>query len=69
MGRLRDFDYDFWSIWHSERAREIREFIKRRNCWCPLANQAYSNMLASPVTMARVVAAMITQPKGGAVRE
>lgn len=56
IGKLADAGYDFWKIWRSRRAREIRSYIRAGKCWCPLANQAYSNMLASPLTMARVLA-------------
>jgi len=48
MGSLRDADYDFMKIWQSPRAAEVRRSIARRECWCPLANQAYSNILCSP---------------------
>lgn len=47
MGNLREFDYDFMSIWHSSRAQSVREYITRGNCYCPLANQAYSNILCN----------------------
>lgn len=45
MGNLRDFDYNFEALWYSERANEIRKYIKEKNCACPLANQGYSNLL------------------------
>lgn len=45
MGNLRDYDYDFQKLWHSEKAEEVRKYIKGKNCACPLANQAYSNEL------------------------
>jgi MoaA/NifB/PqqE/SkfB family radical SAM enzyme len=45
MGKLRDCGYDFQKLWRSDRAREVRKFIKGRNCACPLANQTYSNIL------------------------
>ena len=48
MGNLRAVGYDFMKIWRSPKAAEVREFIARRRCWCPLANQAYSNILCSP---------------------
>lgn len=54
FGNLKDVDYDFWTLWHSERAAEVRAGIKRGECDCPLANQAYANMLLSPRAMARV---------------
>lgn len=48
MGNLRDSGYDFKAIWHSPRAAEVRKYIADGKCWCPLANQAYSNILCSP---------------------
>ncbi len=45
MGNLRDYDYDFQKLWHSERAEEVRRYIRNENCACPLANMAYSNEL------------------------
>jgi MoaA/NifB/PqqE/SkfB family radical SAM enzyme len=54
LGNVKDHDYDFWSVWHSSRAEEVRASIKRGECDCPLANQAYANMLLSPSKMADV---------------
>lgn len=54
LGNLKDADYDFWKVWHSSRADEIRAGIKRGECDCPLANQAYANMLLSPKSMFEV---------------
>lgn len=48
MGHLRQCHYDFQKLWHSEKANEVRKYIKDGNCACPLANQAYSNILCSP---------------------
>jgi len=45
FGNLRDFQYDFHRVWNSAEAEEIRRFIKKGGCACPLANQAYSNIL------------------------
>jgi MoaA/NifB/PqqE/SkfB family radical SAM enzyme len=45
MGNLREFDYDFGKLWKSRQSQEVREYIKKKKCACPLANQAYSNML------------------------
>lgn len=59
FGRLRDSDYDFHKLWNSERAREVRAYIRAGKCWCPLANQAYSNILCSPSAVAKVVANMV----------
>jgi hypothetical protein len=45
LGNLREYDYDFQKLWYSQTAREIRNFIKKKGCACPLANQSYSNIL------------------------
>ena len=45
MGNLRKSNYDFWKIWHSAEAKEVRKSIKNKECACPLANQAYSNII------------------------
>ena len=51
MGNLKDHAYDFYRIWRSEEAGKIRRFIAEGRCYCPLANQAYSNILCSPTAM------------------
>ncbi|HFD87166.1 MAG TPA: radical SAM protein [Gammaproteobacteria bacterium] len=55
MGSLRTFDYDFRSLWRSHQAASVRKYIKEGNCACPLANQWYSNILASPKYMTKTV--------------
>ena len=45
MGSLREVDFDFWKIWHSDKAKEVRAHINDGKCACPLANQAYSNIM------------------------
>lgn len=55
MGNLRDFDYDFNALWHSETAKAVRTDIKRKSCHCPLANQMYSNMLLHGPSLLRVM--------------
>lgn len=55
MGNLRDHGYEFYSIWRSEEARDIRRHIARGDCHCPLANQAYSNILCSPSALLQVI--------------
>lgn len=47
MGNIRDFDYDYDVLYNSEKAREVLKYIQSGRCYCPLANQAYSNMLMS----------------------
>jgi len=55
LGNLRDAGYDFRKIWRSDQADAIRGPIRRRQCFCPLANAGYTNMLASYRTLGRVL--------------
>jgi MoaA/NifB/PqqE/SkfB family radical SAM enzyme len=55
MGFLRDYHCDFQKVWHSDRAKEVRRYIRDGNCSCPLANQAYSNILCSPNYLLRAL--------------
>ena len=48
LGNLREQNYEFYKVWHSGQAGKVRKYIKDGNCACPLANQAYSNILCSP---------------------
>jgi MoaA/NifB/PqqE/SkfB family radical SAM enzyme len=54
MGNLKESGYDFKKIWYSKEADEVRRSIKNQECYCPLANQAYSNILCDPVSLAKV---------------
>jgi len=54
LGNLRDVDFDFKKIWFSGKAREVRRSIKNKECYCPLANAAYTNMLCSPKTLIKI---------------
>jgi len=56
IGNLREADYDFRRVWFSPRAEALRRSIRARECHCPLANAAYTNMLHHPPTLLRVVA-------------
>jgi MoaA/NifB/PqqE/SkfB family radical SAM enzyme len=56
MGNLREHNYDFGSVWRTGRANELRRSIKNRECYCPLANAAYTNMLIHEPTVMRVSA-------------
>ena len=61
MGNLRDVDYDFSSIWFSERADEIRKEIKAGRCACPLANAHYTSMLFDFRTMVKVLQLLLSR--------
>ncbi|NLP04520.1 radical SAM protein [Candidatus Fermentibacteria bacterium] len=45
----------FSAAWRSGRAREIRRSIMRGECSCPLANQAYSNILMHAPSLLRAL--------------
>jgi MoaA/NifB/PqqE/SkfB family radical SAM enzyme len=54
MGNLRHYDYDFAKVWQTAKANELRRSIKARECYCPLANASYTNMLTHVPTLAKV---------------
>lgn len=51
MGNIRDHDYNFKRVFLSQKAAEVRRYIREGNCACPLANQAYSNILCHTSSM------------------
>lgn len=55
LGNLRDHDYDFMKIWKGDRARKIRVSIRKKECYCPLANASYLNMMFHPVYLFKVI--------------
>jgi MoaA/NifB/PqqE/SkfB family radical SAM enzyme len=54
MGNLRAHDYDFARVWRTAKAKELRRSIKAGECYCPLANASYTNMLAHGPTLLKV---------------
>ncbi len=54
LGNLRETEYDLCPIWSGEEAEKMRTSIRNRECYCPMANASYSNMLLHPPTLARV---------------
>ena len=54
IGNLRDVSYDFREIWFSQKAKTLRECIKKGGCYCPLANASYTNMLHNLKALSRV---------------
>ena len=54
LGNLRAADYDFRKVWFSEKANKLRASIKAGECYCPLANASYTNMLCNFKTLAKV---------------
>ncbi len=60
LGNLRDNGLDFRRVWHSSRASDVRKHISSKKCWCPLANQSYSNMLIHIPSLANVMARILS---------
>ncbi|HPR17055.1 MAG TPA: radical SAM protein [Candidatus Cloacimonadota bacterium] len=54
LGNLREHDYNFKRIWFSKVAQKARKSIKNKECYCPLANASYTNMLMDIPTLMRV---------------
>lgn len=55
LANLREMDFDVQRAFRSRQAKEVLRFIRRKGCYCPLANQWYSNILLHPQTMLRVI--------------
>jgi len=55
LGNVRDHDYDFRTVWRSNRANAFRTSVKNKECACPLANASYTNLLVDPRSLLRVV--------------
>ena len=55
LGNVREAGYDFWKVWHSIQAGQVRKSIKNRECTCPLANQAYSNIICHTPSLMKVL--------------
>lgn len=56
FGNLRDADFDFPTVWFSDAAEEFRDWMRGRRCACPLANAAYTSLLAEPASASRIAA-------------
>lgn len=54
VGNLREHNYDFHSTWTTDKASELRRSIKAGECYCPLANVSYTNMLCHIPTLSSV---------------
>ena len=68
MGNLREHNYDFGSVWRTGKAAELRRSIKAGECYCPLANAAYTNMLTHGPTVAKVTAEVARSRAGSLAR-
>ncbi len=59
IGNLTENNFDFKKIWTSEKADRIRQEIKSKKCYCPLANVSYTNMLCNLKTLGKVTLELI----------
>jgi MoaA/NifB/PqqE/SkfB family radical SAM enzyme len=55
LGNLRDYNYNFKKLWNSKKAANVRKYIADKKCYCPLANQSYSNILLDFKSLLKVV--------------
>lgn len=62
FGNLRDADFDFPTLWFGDKAEEFRTWMRERHCTCPLANAAYTNLLAEPAAASRIAAGVVRAP-------
>jgi len=60
MGNLREVDYNFKKVWRSNEAEDIRNGIRNKECHCPLANAAYTNMLCNFKTLGKISARLLS---------
>ena len=68
MGNLREHDYDFRSVWTTGKGDQLRRSIKAGECFCPLANAAYTNMLLHGPTVTKVAAEVTRSRIAGRTR-
>ncbi|KCZ70789.1 putative Fe-S oxidoreductase [Candidatus Methanoperedens nitroreducens] len=54
IGNVREVDYDFKKVWFNSNAYKQRKSIKNKECYCPMANAHYTNMLCNLGTLVRV---------------
>lgn len=54
LGNLKKENFNFKKIWFSRNASKARKSVKNKECYCPLANSSYTNMLLDFKTLLRV---------------
>ncbi|MCD4708453.1 MAG: lysylphosphatidylglycerol synthase domain-containing protein [Candidatus Sabulitectum sp.] len=54
MGRIGG-DTGFLDVWNSKKAAQVRKNIKAGECACPLANQAYSNIIMDSRSLLKTI--------------
>jgi len=66
LGNVRDYGYDFRTVWRGPAADAFRDSVRRAECACPLANASYTNLLLDAPSLARVTANMAGLERGDA---
>ncbi len=56
MGNVRDYNYDFKTVWFGPNADGFRASVRNKECACPLSNASYTNLLLDAPSLARVTA-------------
>ncbi len=51
IGNVRDYNYDFKAIWSSERAEELRRYIRDTKCFCTYECFLTINILFNPLVL------------------
>ncbi|HNT05129.1 MAG TPA: hypothetical protein PKJ21_02980, partial [Anaerolineae bacterium] len=51
---VRDVDYDFKKLWYSQRADELRRWIRDTKCFCTYECFLTINILFNPLVLPRV---------------
>ena len=55
LGNLKESSYNLRKIWRGALIRAERQSIRNKECFCPLANAAYTNMIMDIKTVRRVM--------------
>jgi hypothetical protein len=53
LGNVRDYGYDFRTVWRGPAADAFRKSVRDKECACPLANASYTNLLLDAPSLAR----------------
>lgn len=59
LGNLRDVNMDFMKLWHSERAKQITDFIDKRECLCTYECAIGPSLATNPATIGRFASFLI----------
>lgn len=45
LGNIREYNYNYDALYNSPKVKTVLKYIKNKKCYCPLANQGYSNII------------------------